>query len=145
MLAANLIVMKQQLKQLSALSVQPANVEQNPKSPFWEAAKTAYYETIKPDIPDAEDPDFQDKVIQARIDAENDANESANKFAYYFCKILNDNKIWDTIADEIDGHVKAMEPMINLIVPTHGALACPAGPVTGTLVGTTKNGGIQIM
>lgn len=145
MLATNLIAMKQQLKQLSALSVQPADMEQNPKSPFWEAAKTAYYETIKPNIPDADDPDFQDNVIQARIDAENDANKSANKFAYYFCKILNDNKIWDTIANEIDGHVKAMEPMINLIVPTHGALVCPTGPVTGTLVGTTKNGGIQII
>jgi hypothetical protein len=58
---------------------------------------------------------------------------------------LNDNKVWDTIADEIDGHVRSIEPMINLVSPTHGALASPAGPVTGALIGTVQNGGIQIM
>lgn len=145
MLATNLIIMKSQLNQLSSIIVQNPELEQNPKSPFWEAAKIAYYETIKPDIPDVEDVDFKDKVAEARIKADEDANKAANKFAYYFCKVLNDNKVWDSIANEIDGHVKSIEPIINLISPTHGALACPSGPVTGALIGTIQNGGIQIM
>lgn len=145
MLATNLVTMKSQLNQLSSILNQDPELEQNPKSPFWEAAKIAYYETIKPDIQDVEDTDFKDKIAEARIKAEEDANKAANKFAYYFCKILNDNKVWDTIANEIDGHVRSIEPMINLVSPTHGALASPAGPVTGALIGTVQNGGIQIM
>lgn len=145
MLAENLIEMKIQLNRLSSIIEQDPELEQNPKSPFWEAAKIAYYETIKADIQDVEDTDFKDKIAEARIKAEKEANKAANKFAYYFCKVLNDNKVWNTIADEIDGHVKSIEPVINLISPTHGSLVCPSGPVTGAMVGTIQNGGIQIM
>lgn len=90
-----------------------------------------------------------DTVITPMGDADNTTKkmwtDTAEEFAKAFVKSLKDSGFDSTLADEIDKHVKSIEPMLSFIVPTHGALACPAGPVTGTLIGTTTNGAIQIM
>ena len=71
--------------------------------------------------------------------------DMAKTFAKTFVNTLKEVGFDKMLADEIDKHVNALEPMINLIIPTHGALASPTGPVTGSIVASVSNGAIKIM
>lgn len=118
---------------------------------LYKAAKEAHYAASKYTY-DTQRKEYN-AGIDSRIEPMGDADfktkkqweDTAKEFAKMFVKTLKDAGFDSTLADEIDKHVKSIEPMVSLIVPTHGALACAAGPVTGTLIGTTTNGAIQIM
>lgn len=69
----------------------------------------------------------------------------AKEFAKAFVETLNNEGFHTILANEIDKHVKSIEPMITMVVPTHGALSGAMGPVSGTLIGSVSNGAIQIM
>jgi sulfite reductase alpha subunit-like flavoprotein len=110
---------------------------------LYKAAYEAFYETTKPTKGDGSvNPDTEQQIYDT---IEKSAKENAEKFAKTFVKTLKDAGFDSTLADEIDKHVKSIEPIVTLIVPTQGALANAGGPVAGTLVGTTTNGAIQIM
>lgn len=110
---------------------------------FYKAAYNAFYETTKPSSGgESVNPEAEANI---RKEIDDRAKEGAKMFAKAFVKTLKDAGFDSTLADEIDKHVKSIEPMITLIVPAHGALANAGGPVAGTLIGTTTNGAIQIM
>lgn len=105
---------------------------------LYKAAKEAYYAVFKPKQPTGEvNLDIEQYVTN---DMDNIAKDMSETFAKTFVNSLKDSKFHEELATQIDNHVKSIE--VNLIVPTHGALTCAMGPVTGTLIGTANNGAI---
>lgn len=142
MLATNLPIMKQNLNKL--LNVPPI------EGPVYKAAYNAYYEANKAEaatyLPDV-DPLGNLTAESAKITADinNNIDKCATKFATEFCNQLKQNGFMDAIADEINGHVKAIKLMINIpaLLPT---IISPMGPCTGALSITEETGAqIQIL
>lgn len=105
---------------------------------LYKAAKEAYYAVLKPKQPTGEvNLDIEQYVTN---DMDNIAKDMSETFAKTFVNSLKDSKFHEELATQIDNHVKSIE--VNLIVPTHGALAGAMGPVTGTLTGNVNNGAI---
>lgn len=142
MLATNLPIMKQNLNKL--LDVPPV------EGPVYKAAYNAYYEANKAEAASyssEDDPLGNQTVESAKIVADINSNidKCADKFAKEFCKQLKQNGFMNAIADEIDGHVKAIKLMINIpaLLPT---IISPMGPCTGALSITEETGAqIQIL
>lgn len=142
MLATNLPIMKQNLNKL--LDVPPV------EGPVYKAAYNAYYEANKAETvsySSENDPLGNQTTESAKIvaDINNNIDKCADKFAKEFCKQLKQNGFMDTIADEIDGHVKSIKLMINIpaLLPT---IISPMGPCTGALSITEETGAqIQIL
>lgn len=106
----------------------------------YEASKKAYYEATKVDI-DISGQDNNDlKLLMEAEKAtceqkmENDAIKFAENFATDFCDILKREGFMDAIADEVDGHIKSMKIMINVLPTAIGSIISPMGPCTGALV-----------
>ena len=142
MLATNLPIMKQNLNKL--LDVPPV------EGPVYKAAYNAYYEANKAETvsySSENDPLGNQTTESAKIvaDINNNIDKCADKFAKEFCKQLKQNGFMNAIADEIDGHVKAIKLMINIptLLPT---IISPMGPCTGALSITEETGAqIQIL
>ena len=142
MLATNLPIMKQNLNKL--LDVPPV------EGPVYKAAYNAYYEANKAETvsySSDDDPLGNQTTESAKIvaDINNNIDKCADKFAKEFCKQLKQNGFMNAIADEIDGHIKAMKLMINIptLLPT---IISPMGPCTGALSITEETGAqIQIL
>lgn len=142
MLATNLPIMKQNLNKL--LDVPPV------EGPVYKAAYNAYYEANKAETvsySSENDPLGNQTTESAKIvaDINNNIDKCADKFAKEFCKQLKQNGFMNAIADEIDGHIKAMKLMINIptLLPT---IISPMGPCTGALSITEETGAqIQIL
>lgn len=119
---------------------------------LYKAAKEAHYAASKYTY-DVQREQYNagiDSRIEPMGDADNKTKDQwediAKEFAKAFVKSLKDAGFDSTLADEIDKHVKSIEPMINFVIPgPAGALAGATGPVTGALIGTTTNGVVQIM
>ena len=124
MLSTNLPLMKNSLNSL--LLSKEGN-------PFYDAAYKAYYESNKC-IMDSASIDDDPSGIANR--SANEANEKlkdrAAEFAKEFCNILKNGGLMDSIADEIDKHIKSMLLTINIpaLLPT---IISPTGPCTGSL------------
>jgi hypothetical protein len=106
----------------------------------YEASKKAYYEATKVDI-DTSGQDNNDlKLLMEAEKAtceqkmENDAIKFAENFATDFCDILKREGFMDAIADEVDGHIKSMKIMINVLPTAIGSIISPMGPCTGALI-----------
>lgn len=106
----------------------------------YEASKKAYYEATKVDI-DTSGQDNND--LKLLMEAEkatceqkmkDDADKFAKTFATDFCDILKREGFMDAIADEVDGHIKSMKIMINVLPTAIGSIISPMGPCTGALV-----------
>ena len=142
MLATNLPIMKQNLNKL--LDVPPV------EGPVYKAAYNAYYEANKAETvsySSDDDPLGNQTTESVKIvaDKNNNIDKCADKFAKEFCKQLKQNGFMNAIADEIDGHIKAMKLMINIptLLPT---IISPMGPCTGALSITEETGAqIQIL
>lgn len=142
MLATNLPIMKQNLNKL--LDVPPV------EGPVYKAAYNAYYEANKAETvsySSDDDPLGNQTTESAKIvaDINNNIDKCADKFAKEFCKQLKQNGFMNAIADEIDGHIKAIKLMINIptLLPT---IISPMGPCTGALSITEETGAqIQIL
>ena len=142
MLATNLPIMKQNLNKL--LDVPPV------EGPVYKAAYNAYYEANKAETvsySSENDPLGNQTTESAKIvaDINNNIDKCADKFAKEFCKQLKQNGFMNAIADEIDGHIKAIKLMINIpsLLPT---IISPMGPCIGALSITEETGAqIQIL
>jgi hypothetical protein len=130
MLTTNLPLMKQKLNQL--ISTPPAG-----ESPVYKAAYDAYYNSVKVDIDgNNNDPDLGPIVAEKKAECEQKMKDDAKKFATNFCEGLKNNGFMDSIADEIDGHIKSMKLMIS-VLPTGIATivsTAPGAPCTGALI-----------
>lgn len=102
-------------------------------SPIYDAAYNAYYESNKCafGVVSADD-DPMGVSSSAANETNKKLKECAKNFAEEFCKNLKDGGFMDTIADEIDKHIKAMMLTINIpaLLPT---IVSPTGPCTGSL------------
>lgn len=106
----------------------------------YEASKKAYYEATKVDI-DTSGQDNNDLKLLMEVEKatceqkmKDDADKFAKTFATDFCDILKREGFMDAIADEVDGHIKSMKIMINVLPTAIGSIISPMGPCTGALV-----------
>lgn len=136
MLSTNLIVLKNNLNKL--LSVPPV------EGPVYKAAYNAYYNVTKTEIDtDNDDPDIKPVLLQKKQECEQKMKDDAKQFATDFCNILKDEGVMETIADEINNHIKSAQIDITVpaLLPT---IISPMGPCTGSLsIGTAT--GAQII
>lgn len=134
MLSTNLPLMKANLNAL--LTASKGN-------PVYDAAYNAYYESNKCTnniFSPEEDPNGISNT--AVKNTNENLKKLAENFATEFCNNLKSGGFMDSIADEIDGHIKSMMLSINVpvIPPT---LISPVGPVTGSLM-ISEMAGAQI-
>lgn len=102
-------------------------------NPFYDAAYNAYYESNKCEMNSVSATDDPSGISNnAALDTNSKIKKRANDFAVEFCNTLKKGGFMDTIADEIDKHVKSMMLTINIpmLLPT---IISPMGPCTGTL------------
>lgn len=106
----------------------------------YEAAYNAYYEATKVDIDTSGQNNSDLKLLmEAEKTAceqkmKDDSGKFAKTFATDFCDILKKEKFMDAIADEVDGHIKAMKIMINVLPTAISTIVSPMGPCTGALI-----------
>lgn len=133
MLSVNLPLLKQKLNQL--IAVPPIK-----ESVMYKAAYNAYYNVTKTEMNgNNDDPDLAPTLAQAKTDCEKKQKEDAEKFAKEFCNSLKDGGFMDTIADEINSHIKSAQIDITVpaLLPT---IISPVGPCTGSLSISTMTG-----
>lgn len=124
MLSTNIILMKQNLNELLKIN-----------GPFYKAAYDAFYNTNNKEISsDSQiDSDFDSIIKEAEIKRLKLLKDDSEKFAKEFCEGLKNGGFMNSLADEIDKHIKSALITINVPVlpPT---LATASGPVTGSLI-----------
>lgn len=112
-------------------------------SPVYDAAYNAYYEANKCEM-NSMSPDDDPSGIANKAASETNEKlkDHAKDFATEFCKNLKNGGFMDTIADEIDKHVKSMMLTISIpvLLPT---IVSPMGPCTGSLM-ISETTGAQI-
>lgn len=102
-------------------------------NPFYDAAYSAYYESNKCEINSFSADDDPSGISN---NAANEINiklhDRAKVFAKEFCSNLKNSGFMDSIADEIDNHIKSM--MITIDVPVLlPTIISPVGPCTGSI------------
>lgn len=138
MLATNKIALKQNLNNL--LGVPPM------EGPVYKAAYNAYYNVTKVDIDKTNnDPDLAPVIAENAAKCEQKMKDDAKKFATEFCNGLKDGGFMDTIADEIDSHVKAIKLLITMMPQGLATIVSPMGPCTGTMIIDDTTANIQIL
>lgn len=139
MLSTNLPLLKQNLNKL--LSVPPAN-----EGPVYKAAYDAYFNVTNVEV-DAEndDNDLKATVEEAKQSIEQKVKDDAKKFATDFCNGLKDNGFMDTIADEVDGHIKSIKLLITMMPQGIATIISPMGPCSGSMVIDDSTANIQIL
>lgn len=139
MLSTNLPLLKQNLNNL--LSVPPAK-----EGPVYKAAYDAYFNATNVEV-DAEndDSDLKATVEQAKQSIEQKVKDDAKKFATDFCNGLKDNGFMDTIADEVDGHIKSIKLLITMMPQGIATIISPMGPCSGSMVIDDSTANIQIL
>lgn len=139
MLNVNLPLMKQNLNKL--LDTPPIN-----KGPIYNAAYNAYYEVNTYEIEgNNDDPDLAPIIAKNKIECEQKMKDNANKFATEFCNSLKSGGFMDTIADEIDGHVKAVKLLITMMPQGITTIVSPVGPCSGSMIIDDTTANIQIL
>jgi hypothetical protein len=136
MLATNIVILKQKLNKL--LDTPPIG-----EGVFYKAAYDAYYNVINVDIDDSnDDSDLAAIVKERKIACEQKKKDDAKQFATDFCNGLKQGGFMNTIADEIDKHIKSAQ--IDIVVPIlPPTIVSPMGPCTGSLT-ISKSAGAQI-
>ena len=136
MLSTNLPLMKANLNVL--LTASKGN-------PVYDAAYNAYYKAGEKSFEDQQKNintiNTNNQAYNTNIDYSSANNKEIDEtlkkysdvFATEFCNNLKSGGFLDSIADEIDSHIKSMMLSINVpvIPPT---LISPVGPVTGSLM-----------
>lgn len=116
-------------------------------SPMYKAAYNAYYNMTKANMQTIEvtDIDLQPIVEAELIKIEQKIKDNANNFANDFCKTLKDGGFMDTLADEIDNHVKAIKLLITMMPQGLATIISPMGPCSGSMVIDDTTANIQIL
>lgn len=139
MLSANLPLLKQNLNNL--LSVPPAN-----EGPVYKAAYDAYFNVTNVEVDtENDDNDLKTTVEEAKQSIEQKVKDDAKKFATDFCNGLKDNGFMDTIADEVDGHIKSIKLLITMMPQGIATIISPMGPCSGSMVIDDSTANIQIL
>lgn len=133
MLSTNIIPLKQNLNKLLGTTIPN-------KGPVYEAAYNAYYSITDFNIStNGDDADINGILTSKKIECEKKRKEDADKFAKEFCDTLLKGGFMNTIADEIDKHIR--QAMITINVPVlPPTLISPTGPVTGSLIISNATG-----
>ena len=137
MLSVNAPILKQKLNQLIATN----------SSPMYDAAYNAYLNISKSNMNkvNVDDEDTKSIVDAEVARCEQKMKDDARQFANDFCKGLKDGGFMDTIADEIDGHVKAIKLMITMMPQGLASIISPMGPCTGSMIIDDTTAMIQIL
>lgn len=101
--------------------------------PLYDAAYNAYYESNKCNFDTVSiDEDPNGIANNAASDINKLITDRSKIFAKTFCEHLQNNGFMDSIAEEIDNHIKSMLITINVpaLLPT---IVSPMGPCTGSL------------
>lgn len=132
MLATNLPILKQKLNQL---------IKDSKGGAFYNAAYEAYYALVKDaakDIDSGSDVDLNPIIEAEKIKCDNKAKADAELFAKTFCSELKKAAVMDTIADEMDAHIKSAQ--IDITTPVLPTVISPMGPCSGSLNISTMTG-----
>lgn len=139
MLSVNLPLMKQNLNKL--LDTPPVG-----EGPIYKAAYNAYYNVTSVEgFESTDDPDLAPIIAKNKAECEQKCKKNAEDFAKEFCKGLKEGGFMTTIADEIDGHVKAIKLLITMMPQGIATIVSPAGPCTGSMVIDDTTASIQIL
>lgn len=138
MLATNLPILKQQLNKL--IETPPTS-----ESPMYKAAYDAYFNVTNVEIDvENEDNDVKQIIAESKESCEQKVKDDAKQFATDFCNALKDGKFMDTIADEIDKHIKAAQIDITVAPTAIATIISPMGPCSGACV-ISESTGSQII
>ena len=135
MLSTNILLMKTKLNSL--LTPTSGN-------PMYDAAYNAYYNANKSTFNVVSVDEDPSGVANKNATETNERIKScAKEFAEEFCKGLKSSGFMDSIADEIDKHIKSMGLSITVpaLLPT---IISPMGPCTGSLT-ISEMTGAQIL
>ena len=137
MLSVNKPILKMNLNKLIAENT----------SPMYKAAYNAYYNMTKANMQSSEvtDTDLQPIVEAEKAKVEQKMKADARNFANDFCKALKDGGFMDTVADEIDNHVKAIKLLITMMPQGIATIVSPMGPCTGSMIIDDTTANIQIL
>lgn len=136
MLSSNLPVMKNALNLL---------LNDSQGNPVYDAAYNAFYEANKGDENVVSADDDPNGIAGGAVGEVNERMKTiAEIFAKEFCNKLKDGKFMDSIADEIDRHIKSMELTITMFPTSLATIISPTGPCTGTMVISKATSNIQI-
>lgn len=139
MLAQNIILLKQNLNKL--LMTPPTG-----EGPVYKAAYDAYFNVTNVDVDTQnDDSDLKAVVEKAKTDIEQKVKDDAKKFATDFCNGLKDNGFMDTIADEIDTHIKSAKLLITMMPQGIATIVSPVGPCSGSMMIDDTTADIQIL
>ena len=137
MLSSNLPVMKNALNAL---------LMDSKGNPVYDAAYNAFYEANKGELNSVSADDDPNGLVNNAI---NEANKRLEKlseiFAKEFCNNLKDGKIMESIADEIDKHIKSMELMITMLPQGIATVISPVGPCSGSMVISKATADVKII
>lgn len=153
MLATNLPILKYNLNDL--LNVPP--IEEGPVyKAAYAAAYNAKYTEGKRNFENADsaiqniDDDLKASItssaeyIKREPDLKDKSDKFAKDFATEFCNSLKNNGFMDSLANEIDKHIKAIGLSVTVLPQGLATIASPAGPCTGTLMINDATAQIQI-
>lgn len=139
MLAQNIILLKQNLNKL--LMTPPVG-----EGPVYKAAYDAYFNVTNVEIDsENDDVDLQPIIAESKQKCEQKVKDDAKKFATDFCNGLKDNGFMDTIADEIDAHIKSAKLLITMLPQGIATIVSPVGPCSGSMVIDDTTADIQIL
>lgn len=136
MLSSNLQLMKTSLNNL---------LVDSQGNPVYDAAYTAFYEANKCELNSVSADDDPNGLANNAINESNKRFEKLSEtFAKEFCNKLKDGKFMDSIADEIDKHIKSMELFISVLPTGIATVVSPVGPCTGAMIISKATADIQI-
>ena len=128
MLSTNIVSFKQNLNKL-------LNTTEGAEGAVYTAAYNAYFNLTNVELDtNSEDSDIQSILESASEELKEKIENDAKQFATDFCNGLKDNNFMETIADEVDKHIKSMKLVINVLPQGMASIVSPVGPCTGTLV-----------
>lgn len=128
MLSTNIVTFKNNLNKL-------LNTNDGSEGAVYKAAYNAYFNLINIEIStESNDSDIQPMLETAKTELEQKIKDDAKQFATDFCNGLKDNNFMETIADEVDSHIKSMKIVATVLPQGLATIISPAGPCTGSLV-----------
>jgi hypothetical protein len=114
-------------------------------NPVYDAAYNAFYEANKGDENAVSAADDPNGIAGGAVGKVNERMKTlAETFAKEFCNKLKDGKFMDSIADEIDKHIKSMELFISVLPTGIATVVSPVGPCTGAMIISKATADIQI-
>lgn len=128
MLKTNILSLKNNLNKLLSTT-------EGSEGPVYKAAYNAYFNAINSEInSESNDSDAKTALESAKTELAQNIKDKSKQFAIDFCNGLKENNFMETIADEVDSHIKSMKIVATVLPQGLATIISPAGPCTGSLV-----------